>query len=75
MTKTTKPKYPYLGINGEYLDKTFLDQVWEYLDRLSFAWDAGISEPSPTDKFAYHVLKQITIGGSKVDDTPPCRRQ
>lgn len=60
MTSKANAPYPYLGINGEYLDKDFLDSVWDELQRKSASWLAGIDTPSVCDRFAYTVMKQIT---------------
>lgn len=54
-------KYPYNGINDAYYDKEFLDSVWNYLEKKSILWKAGIETPNPADRLAYEVLKQITM--------------
>ncbi len=53
-------KYPYMSVNGEFFDKNFLDSAWEYLRQQAPIWQAGISAPTPADKLAYQVLKQIS---------------
>lgn len=55
--------YPYLGINGEYFDKAFLQSVEASIVRKIPLWEAKIEEPTPVEKFAYHVLKQIKMNG------------
>lgn len=54
--------YPYMSVNGEFFTREALDAAWAYLEKQAPLWQAGIGEPSPTDKIAYHVLKQITVG-------------
>lgn len=61
MSVKAQALYPYLSINGEYLDKQFLDDAWRHLIRKAYVWGAGLEEPSPTDRLAYAVLKQITM--------------
>ena len=62
-------KYPYMSVNGEFFDKEFLDSVWKYLHDRTPLWSTGLEVPSPSDKFAYQVLKQITVY-RKHDDRP-----
>jgi hypothetical protein len=59
MQKQNAP-YPYFSINGEFLDKDFLDSVWEHLHKMSRVWQSGLDSPSPTDKLAFIVMKQIS---------------
>lgn len=60
MNKAQAP-YPYTSINGEYLDKGFLDSVWEDLLRKAPLFELGIIEPSPSERLAYMVMTQITM--------------
>ena len=53
-------KYPYFSINGEYMDKELLDSVWEHLSKNSIIWQSGIDTPSPADRLAFIVMKQIS---------------
>lgn len=53
--------YPYLSINGEFLSKEFLDDVWMELQFKAILWQAGLDKPSFADSFAYKVLTQITM--------------
>ena len=53
--------YPYLGVNGAYYDRQFLDSVWSHLEKMTPIWSSGLDAPSPVDRFAYDVLKQITM--------------
>jgi hypothetical protein len=72
MTEKSKAPYPYFSINGEYMDKDFLDSVWDHLITMSKIWDSGIDDPSPADKLAYIVMKQISSRGvSKFQDGGP----
>lgn len=57
--------YPFLGINGEYFSREFLESVEAHLAKMAPIWAAGLDAPSPCDKFAYHVLKQIRISNKK----------
>lgn len=52
-------KYPYLSVNGEFFNKEFLNSVVHHLHKMAPIWDAGIDTPSPSDKFAYHIIKMI----------------
>lgn len=60
MDKARAP-YPYQGVNGEFYDKAFLDNVWQDLLRKSIGWTLGLDTPTPADRLAYEVLKQITM--------------
>ncbi len=57
--------YPYTGINGAYYDTKFLDSVWEYLHKQALLWAAGVSEPTPSDRLAYQVLRSTTIASAR----------
>lgn len=59
------PHYRYLAINGQFLPEKFLDSVWEHLNQLTPLLEAEIIQPSPADKLAYLVLKQITLRMTK----------
>lgn len=61
MIDKAQAPYPYLGINGEYPSKEFLDDCWRHLHKMAVIWAAGIDKPSPTDRLAYLLLKQITF--------------
>lgn len=61
MAHKSEAPYPYLGINGEYLDKAFLDAAWRDLLSKTKVWSAGLENPSPADRLAYLVLRQITM--------------
>ena len=66
MTSNTRPQksdapYPYLGVNDAYYDRQFLDSVWFHLEKMTPIWTSGVDAPSPSDRFAYDVLKQITM--------------
>lgn len=61
MTSKAESPYPYLGINGDYLDKEFLESVERDIMSKVPLWQSGIIEPSPCEKFAYHVLKMIKM--------------
>jgi hypothetical protein len=67
MTIKVNSPYPYLGINGQYLSRDFLDSVWADLHNKAIICDANISEPSPSEKLAYFVMKQITMGNVNPD--------
>lgn len=59
--KKADSPYPYLGVNGEYFDKEFLESVERDLLTKVPLWVSGLVTPSPSEKFAYHVLKQIKM--------------
>lgn len=61
-------KYPYLSLNGEFYSREFLDAAWAYLHKQAPLWKAGVSEPTPADKLAYEVLKQITMRPAVVEE-------
>ncbi|TIW53844.1 MAG: hypothetical protein E5V54_24080 [Mesorhizobium sp.] len=65
MTTKANAPYPYLGVNGEYFDKAFLESVEADLFKKAPIWASGIEQPSPCDKFAYHVLTQIKMTALK----------
>lgn len=60
MSSKYTSSYPYLSINGEFYDKEFLDKLWSYFHQQALLWKMGLDVPSPSDKFAYHVLNQIS---------------
>ena len=53
--------YPYLGINGGYLATDFLKGVEADLVSKIPIWQAGILEPTPCERLAYLILKQIKM--------------
>jgi hypothetical protein len=59
MTDKAHAPYPYMGINGDYFDQSFLEGVERELTRKLPIWSAGIVEPTECEKFAYHVLNLI----------------
>jgi hypothetical protein len=58
----TSMKYPYNPINGELLPKEFLDSVWKHLHKKARLCHIGMDEMTPSDKLAYIVLKQVSLG-------------
>jgi hypothetical protein len=64
MTDKANAPYPYLGINGEFFSKEFLESVERELQhKAATVWSAGLDKPSPCEQFAYRVLKQISMKG------------
>ncbi|MCL4743805.1 MAG: hypothetical protein KJZ83_00170 [Burkholderiaceae bacterium] len=64
MTDKAGSPYPYLGVNGDYYDKEFLKSVEHDLLSKVPVWASGLAEPTPCERFAYYVLKQIKMNRS-----------
>ena len=64
-------KYPYNPINGELLPKEFLDSVWKHLHKKARLCQIGMDEMTPSDKLAYIVLKQVSLGNQAYETNQP----
>jgi hypothetical protein len=60
MHKSEAP-YPYMSINGAFIEKAFLDDVWEEMYRMAPIWAAGVASPTKSERLAYQVLNMITL--------------
>lgn len=65
MTDKANCPYPYMGINGEYFSKEFLESVESDIVKKIPIWQANLIDPTPCERFAYHVLKQIKFNDWK----------
>jgi len=53
--------YPYIGVNGEYYSREFLEKVEMELTAKIPIWQAGIEKPTAVEHFAYYTLRQIKM--------------
>lgn len=61
--KQNMSNYPYLGVNGKYYEREFLEALWDELTHKAYFVAVRFDEFTKAEKFAYDVLRGIGFPG------------